>query len=149
MLGVRETQGRSVASVAIMFIPGVGTVAGLAIRGGLAVARVAVAAARVTTQAARMPSVTARVVSAERKLAYQTVIRARPEGSALQRDMHHLVGPWVQSSIRTQGTVRNLRGGDGRRYMHVSVPATVNGRAGTNTWIVRGNRLTHNHFVAV
>jgi len=138
-----------IASIAVMFIPGVGTAAGLAIRGGLLIARGAVAAARVTSQAARLPSVTSRIVAAERRLAYQTVIRAQPVGSALKSDMFHRVGPWVQDSIRTQGRVWYQRGDDGGRYMHVSVPATVNGRAGVNTWIVRGNRLTHNEFRAI
>ena len=46
-----------IASIAIMFIPGVGTAAGLAIRGGLAIARVAVSAARVATQVAKVSAV--------------------------------------------------------------------------------------------
>ncbi len=41
-----------IASIAIMFIPGVGTAAGLAIRGGLAIAKLAVTATRVSTQVA-------------------------------------------------------------------------------------------------
>ena len=138
-----------IASIAIMFIPGVGTAAGLAIRGGLAIARVAVSAARVASQAVRLPAVASRIVSAERALAYQAVVRAKSVGSALKSDSFHRVGPWVQNSIKTQGTVRYGRGGDGARYTHVSVPATVNGRAGAHTWIIRGNRLTHNEFRAI
>lgn len=35
------------------------------------------------------------------------------------------------------------KGGDGKIYTHVSVPVSVNGRIGTQSWMVRGNRLTH------
>ncbi|MET3769891.1 hypothetical protein ABIB15_002595 [Marisediminicola sp. UYEF4] len=31
-------------------------------------------------------------------------------------------------------------------YTHVSVPLSVNGRIGTQSWMVRGNRLTHSFW---
>lgn len=72
----------------------------------------------------------------------------RPFGSGLKTDLHHTPGrnTFVQQSIRYQGNVRYQRGGDGRKYLHVSVPLSVNGHAGTQTWITGRGLLTHSEF---
>ncbi|WP_282848752.1 RHS repeat-associated core domain-containing protein [Microbacterium oxydans] len=139
-----------IVSTAVMFIPGIGTAAGLAIKGTLLAARLVLGAARVASQAAGAVRVFSAVARLEtrviREFGYQSVTRARPVGSALKIDRNHAIGTWVQRDIRRTGTVRTLRGGDNRRYTHVSVPASVNGRAGTQTCIVRGNQLKHSHW---
>ncbi|MCP1428673.1 hypothetical protein [Microbacterium foliorum] len=139
-----------IVSTAIMFVPGVGTAAGLAIKGTLLAARLVLGATRVATQAAGSVRIFSAVARLEtrviREFGYQSVLRSRPVGSALKTDRNHMIGPWVQGNIRRSGTVRTIRGGDNRRYTHVSVPASVNGRSGTQTWIVRGNQLKHSHW---
>ncbi len=140
-----------IASTAIMFIPGVGTAAGAAIKVAVVATRLIATAVRVGAQTARLSrvaSVTARVETRPiRESAYQTVVRAKPVGSALKRDHHHSIGPWVQQSIRSVGTVTRKRGLDGKMYTHTTVPATVNGRAGVQVWITRRGRLTHSQWM--
>ena len=139
-----------VAATALMFVPGVGTAAGVTIKAALLVTRLTLTAVRVTTQSARFTRAASVLMRAEtrisREIAYRTVSQAKPIGSALKRDRNHSVGPWVQDRIRAAGSMSRRPGGGGKTYWHVSVPATVNGRAGTQTWIGRGGRMTHSFW---
>jgi RHS repeat-associated protein len=65
-----------VVSLGIMFIPGVGTVAGAAIKVGLAVARVAVAAAKVSATAGRVTAAVARVAVNTKRIIVRPSIRS-------------------------------------------------------------------------
>ncbi|MCM3778178.1 PA14 domain-containing protein [Microbacterium hydrocarbonoxydans] len=141
-----------VVSTAVMFIPGVGTGVGLAIKGTLLAARLVLGAARVGAQAVKLTRAAAAIGRAEtrvlREYGYQSVIRARPVGSALKNDKWHSAGksPLVRGSIRTSATVTRGRGGDGVRTTFVRVPMSVNGRPGTQEWFVRGGNLTHSFW---
>uniref|UniRef100_UPI00197BE185 hypothetical protein n=2 Tax=unclassified Microbacterium TaxID=2609290 RepID=UPI00197BE185 len=138
-----------VVSTAIMFVPGVGTAAGAAIKVGLLAARLVLGAVRVSSQAAKLTRVASLVARAEtrvlREYGYQSVIRARPTGSALKQDSWHGYGSsaLIRKSIRTSATVTRGRGGDGVRTTFVRMPMSTDGRPGTQEWFVRGGNLTH------
>ncbi len=88
------------------------------------------------------------VTTGIRSVAARVVARAVPAGSAaFKRDSFHRVGGWVASSITRRGAIRPVRVAATRSWgLSVSVRAQINGRAGTQNWVVGRGRLVHSHY---
>ncbi|MGB3414790.1 MAG: PA14 domain-containing protein [Microbacteriaceae bacterium] len=129
------------ASTVLMFVPGVGTAAGAAIKGLTLTVRLGIDSFKVSKVV--NVAVNTRV---GREIVYQGVSKANYAGSALKTDLYHTVGksPLVQQGIRNSSSRVNLKtGGDGVVRAHIQSPMVVNGVQGTQEWILFRNTITH------